>query len=180
MTLAWDASVSMGDGYWLYDGPASGTYTGRIDVGPMTIYTITGLTSGPTDSFAVAAYDRTTGLESMKSNEVSMTLGPRGETGTLVTITFDNPVPLGRAGDVLHGLFQGIDFGNGQWHYESAAGPASSNAIYFASKSGNTRTFTLAPAPQRLISLRVFTSALPCKQIYLLALGCFSGKSTNP
>ena len=78
VTLAWDASVSMVDGYWLYYGLASGTYTARIDVGPETTYTLTGLTSGQTYYFAVTAYDRTDGRESGPSNEVSTTLPPSG------------------------------------------------------------------------------------------------------
>src|SRR5437763_13482726 len=107
VTLAWDASVSMMDGYWLYYGFASGIYTTRIDVGPVTTYTITGLASGQTYYFAMTAYDRIDGSESVRSNEVSTTLPPSEEPRMLVTVTFDNPVPLGSSGDLLHGLFQG-------------------------------------------------------------------------
>ena len=85
VTLAWDASVSMVDGYWLYYGLASGTYTARIDVGPVTTYTLTGLTSGQTYYFAVTAYDRTDGRESGPSNEVSTTLPPRGGPPPITT-----------------------------------------------------------------------------------------------
>src|SRR5262245_758996 len=76
MTLAWDASVSMVDGYWLYYGPASGIYTARIDVGMATTYTITGLASGQTYYFVMTAYDRIDNVESPFSNEVSLTLPP--------------------------------------------------------------------------------------------------------
>jgi hypothetical protein len=74
VTLTWDASVSMVDGYWLYYGPASGSYTARLDVGAATTYTITGLASGQTYYFAVTAYDRTGNVESPFSNEVGLTL----------------------------------------------------------------------------------------------------------
>jgi hypothetical protein len=74
VTLAWDASVSMADGYWLYYGPASGIYTARLDVGTATTYTITGLASGQTYYFVATAYDRTDNVESPFSNEVSLTL----------------------------------------------------------------------------------------------------------
>jgi hypothetical protein len=74
VTLAWDASVSMVDGYWLYYGSASNIYTARIDVGTATTYTITGLASGQTYYFAVTAYDRTADVESPLSNEVGLTL----------------------------------------------------------------------------------------------------------
>ena len=70
VTLAWDASVSMVDGYWLYYGPASGSYTARIDVGTATTYTITGLASGQTYYFAVTAYN-SSGKESSLSPEIS-------------------------------------------------------------------------------------------------------------
>jgi hypothetical protein len=74
VTLAWDASVSMVDGSWLYYGPASGNYIARIDAGTATTYTITGLASGQTYYFAVTAYDRTANVESPFSNEVGITL----------------------------------------------------------------------------------------------------------
>jgi hypothetical protein len=74
VTLAWNASVSMVDGYWLYYGPASGSYTARIDVGTATTYTITGLEGDQTYYFAVTAYDRTDNVESPFSNEVGLTL----------------------------------------------------------------------------------------------------------
>src|SRR5262245_89070 len=58
VTLAWDASVSMVDGYWVYYGTQPGIYTVRIDVGTATTYTVAGLISGETYYFAVTAYDR--------------------------------------------------------------------------------------------------------------------------
>lgn len=87
VTLAWDVSVSMVDGYWLYYGSASGIYTTRIDVGPVTTYTVTGLTSGQAYYFAVTAYDRTDGRESGPSNEVSTTLPLSGGPTLSVTPT---------------------------------------------------------------------------------------------
>ena len=76
VTLAWDASLSMVDGYWLYYGMQSGIYTTRIDVGTATTYSLAGLISGETYYFAVTAYDNTEHVESAFSNEVSMTLPP--------------------------------------------------------------------------------------------------------
>jgi hypothetical protein len=71
VTLAWDASTSMVDSYWLYYGTQSGIYTTRVDVGAVTTYMVSGLTSGATYYFAVTAYDRTDNVESAFSNEVS-------------------------------------------------------------------------------------------------------------
>ena len=73
VTLAWEASSSMVDGYWLYYGTQSGTYTARIDVGTATVCTLE-LTSGETYYFAATAYDRTEHVESAFSNEVSALL----------------------------------------------------------------------------------------------------------
>jgi Fibronectin type III domain len=71
VTLAWDASTSMVDSYWLHYGTQSGIYTTRVDVGAVTTYMVSGLTSGETYYFAVTAYDRTDNVESVFSNEVS-------------------------------------------------------------------------------------------------------------
>ena len=59
VTLAWDANTDpeLG-GYKLYYGQTSGNYTGNVDVGNQTTYTLTGLTAGQTYYFAVTAYDR--------------------------------------------------------------------------------------------------------------------------
>jgi hypothetical protein len=80
VTLAWSPSPSAGvDGHLLYYGTLyygtqSGAYTVSLDVGPVTTTTVTGLSSGQTYYFAVTAYNRTDGIESAVSNEVSTTL----------------------------------------------------------------------------------------------------------
>lgn len=73
------------------------------------------------------------------------------------TITFDNPVPSGISGDLLNGVFQGIDFGTGQWRWESAYSVDPTNHIFFDSAVGTARTFQFSPAPKVLQSIRVFT-----------------------
>jgi hypothetical protein len=74
------------------------------------------------------------------------------------TITFDNPTPPGNAGSFL-GLFQGIDFNGSQWRWDNAYGANPTRHIFFDSGSGTSRMFTLAPGPQLLVSIRVFTGA---------------------
>jgi hypothetical protein len=71
------------------------------------------------------------------------------------TITFDNPVPPGSPDSLLNGIFQGINFGTGQWRWGGAFAANSTNNVYFASASGTSRTFTFSPGPQLLISMRV-------------------------
>jgi hypothetical protein len=74
VTLAWDPSVSKSvAGYRLYEGLASKTYTNVIDVGNSTTASISGLETGVTYFFAVAAYDAQ-GLEGALSAEITFTL----------------------------------------------------------------------------------------------------------
>src|SRR5438876_8592692 len=73
-TLAWDAVTAANlSGYRIYYGTAPGTYLQSAGQGPnvgnVTTYTVTGLSSGTRYYFAVAAYD-TLNNESTYSNEV--------------------------------------------------------------------------------------------------------------
>src|SRR5436190_1652928 len=73
-TLAWDAVTAANlSGYRIYYGTAPGTYlqsAGQgLNVGNVTTYTVTGLSSGTRYYFAVVAYD-TSSNESTYSNEV--------------------------------------------------------------------------------------------------------------
>lgn len=75
VTLIWDASPSAAVvGYRLYYGTQSRMYTGSIDIGMATTYTITELLGGQTYYFAVTAYDRTGDAESAFADELSTTL----------------------------------------------------------------------------------------------------------
>lgn len=71
--LAWDPNTEPDlVGYGVYYGTASRTYGTPIDVGNVTTYTLTGLTSGQTYFIAVSAYN--TLSESNYSDEVSGTV----------------------------------------------------------------------------------------------------------
>jgi len=73
VTLAWDPKTDSGlAGYKVYYGTASRAYSSSINVGNVTSYTVTGLTSGAY-YFAVSA-TYSTGAETALSNEVSTTL----------------------------------------------------------------------------------------------------------
>lgn len=72
-TLAWDAVTDASlSGYRVYYGTAPGTYLQSLgqglNVGNVTTYTVTGLSSGRRYYFAATAYD-TAGNESDFSNE---------------------------------------------------------------------------------------------------------------
>ena len=76
--MAWDPPATNADGspltdlggYKLYYGTASGIYDHSVDVGNVTIYTLTGLKQGQIYYLAVTAYN-TSNSESDYSNEVS-------------------------------------------------------------------------------------------------------------
>ena len=77
-------------------------------------------------------------------------------TGQTTTVNFDTPAPPGSSFDLVNGVFQGIDFGNGQWRWESAYDVDPTNHTFFDSPSGTSRTFRFSPAPRILTSMRVF------------------------
>ena len=59
VTIAWDANEEPDlKGYVLYYGTSSGHYTGHVDVGNQTQYTIPELQDGVTYYFAVTAYNQ--------------------------------------------------------------------------------------------------------------------------
>jgi hypothetical protein len=78
-TLAWIAPTTYTDGttltslwgYKIYYGTSPGNYTISVNVGNVTTYTVTNLSTG-TYYFAVTAYD-ISGIESSYSNQVSKT-----------------------------------------------------------------------------------------------------------
>jgi fibronectin type 3 domain-containing protein len=68
--LAWDSNMESDlKGYKIYYGTASKSYTESADVGKVTTFTLTGLTSGKTYYIIVTAYDDLY-LESCPSIEV--------------------------------------------------------------------------------------------------------------
>ena len=82
-TLAWSAPTTSADGspltdldgYIVYSGTESGSYTQSIDVGNVTSYTVNNLTANVTYYIAVTAYD-TSGNEGDYSNETSSGIQP--------------------------------------------------------------------------------------------------------
>lgn len=70
--LSWDAVTNpVPDGYRIYYGTATGSYTTMVDVGLTTMHTVIGLISG-TYYFAATAYS--SNGESIVSNEVCKTI----------------------------------------------------------------------------------------------------------
>jgi len=67
VTLAWDP-VTDASGYYLYYGPMSGSYAGKINVGNVTTFTVSGLADGATYYFAASGYDAA-GVEGRLSSE---------------------------------------------------------------------------------------------------------------
>src|SRR2546423_1687727 len=79
-------------------------------------------------------------------------------TAQTTTVDFDNPAPPGSSSSLLNGVFQGIDFGTGQWRWETAYNVDPTNHIFFDSASGSSRSFQFSPGPRVLTSMRVFTT----------------------
>ena len=81
VTLSWIPPTTRADGtpltdlaaYKIYFGTSSGNYTQNIDVGNVTSYTVTNLSTGTAYYFATTAYDASNN-ESSFSNEVSKTI----------------------------------------------------------------------------------------------------------
>ncbi|MGB7215010.1 MAG: hypothetical protein WBE98_08225, partial [Gammaproteobacteria bacterium] len=75
----------------------------------------------------------------------------------VTVVDFDNPSPPGTPGGLLNGIFQGIDFGIGQWAWDGPNGPNPTNHIYFATSAGTSRTIQFAGGPRLLESITAFT-----------------------
>ena len=71
------------------------------------------------------------------------------------TVNFDNPAP---PGSTMSGVFQGIDFGTGQWLGSGPYNVNPTNHIYFADSTGTSRSFQFAPAPRVLEGMRVYST----------------------
>jgi hypothetical protein len=91
------------------------------------------------------------------NSSLTIPLSGTGVTATTTTtVTFDNPAPSGFPGSLLNGIFQGINFGTGNWDWEGAWESDPTNNIYFSAQV-NSRQFTFSPAPMMLISLHALT-----------------------
>src|SRR4030042_2740084 len=94
--LAWDPNTeSDAAGYKIYYGTSSKSYSGSVDVGNVTSYTLTGLKKGETKYIAITAYN-TSGSESGYSSEVSgvateTTLPVSQHTPTVTTTPTSEP-----------------------------------------------------------------------------------------
>jgi Big-like domain-containing protein/fibronectin type III domain protein len=87
VSLAWNAVPSASvDGYVLYYGVASGSYSMSVDVGNYTTAAVSGLAEGTKYYFAVTAYD-VYGQESTFSNEVNYQIPVADGTSPSVAIT---------------------------------------------------------------------------------------------
>ncbi|MDB6109802.1 MAG: fibronectin type domain protein [Pedosphaera sp.] len=92
--LAWDpnqdASVA---GYVVYYGNTSGNYSSSLDVGTNTTATISGLTEGQTNYFAVSAYNSAR-VEGARSSQIvylvpgALIMAPRAKPTDPLTLNF--------------------------------------------------------------------------------------------
>jgi hypothetical protein len=132
------------------------TLTRTVTTGSMQL-----VTTGWTLPSSVVTVAFTSG-SSLGIDDITYRGGGGGGTpgpGQAATIDFDNPAPPGASGSLLNGVFQGIDFGTGQWRWESAYDVDPTNHIYFDSSSGTSRSFQFSPGPRVLTSMRVFATS---------------------
>jgi len=88
VTVAWDESNPVPEGYIVYWGTSSGNYPNSHDVGAATQYTIADLQDGLTYYFAVKAYDD--GNQSAYSEEISHTVNIVLDTHTVAASAGSN------------------------------------------------------------------------------------------
>jgi hypothetical protein len=70
----------------------------------------------------------------------------------LITVHFDDPAPEGG----VNGVFEGIDFGRGQWEFSGPYYVNPTNHIYFSGSVGTSRSFQFSPGPRVLNSVCVY------------------------
>lgn len=104
-SLAWNPVTNSGAiGYAFYRGTTNGVYTSRFDVGTNTSITLTGLTEGQTNYFAVTSYN-TMRVESAPSTQLAYIvpgvarMSAPTKPGNPATISF--PVSPGHTYSVL-------------------------------------------------------------------------------
>ncbi len=104
VTLSWNAPTTNEDGtpltdldgYIVYYGTASGSYSQDTNVGNVTTYQVTGLTDGATYYFSVTAYD-TSGNESAYANENSKYIPIPDTTSPVISAVQSSGITLSSA-----------------------------------------------------------------------------------
>ena len=94
LTLAWDPpSAGSTTGYILYYGTASQSYSGQVDVGNTTSYTLSGLSDGTTYYLAVRAYDAARVMSNLSPEVSATTLAAITPVVTGLSLTASVPAP---------------------------------------------------------------------------------------
>jgi hypothetical protein len=176
VTLTWDPNSETDlAGYEIYYGTSSGNYQWNIDVGNVTIYTLTGLNPGMTYYIAATAYN-TSGYESGYSNEVSFFTGSCTYTISPSSASFS---AAGGSGSVTVTTQAGCNWGTSaapSWvSVNSGAGLGSGTMRYtVSSNTGTTRIASLTVAGN------VFTITEAGVQTYTITASSGSGGSISP
>jgi hypothetical protein len=175
--LAWDANEE-GDlaGYKVYYGTTTGTYGSPIDVGNVTTYILTGLTSGQRYYVAVTAYD-TSDNESGYSNEVN---GVASDGAPIFTVT-TNPTGLKVVVDgTSYTSPQTFDWTVGSSHTLSVSSPQDGSSgtryIYSSWSDGGAQTHTITTPS----SSTTYTASFTTQHRLITSASPPGGGTVNP
>jgi len=170
VTLEWDpVKGPLLAGYAIHYGPASGTYTTKLDVGNTTRHQVSNLVEGNTYYFVLTPYD-TAYAESEPSNEVSTTVPSVASVASLgsgTTVWLDDAAPggatlAGDGGDGWNWVATDPAPFSGSWAHQSALA-AGEHGHYFW---GAAQTLSVAVG-DTLIAYVYLDPAYPPRELML-------------
>ena len=187
VTLAWNASTSSNvAGYKLYYGTASGNYAYYINVGNVTIYTLSGLSAGATYYFAVTDY-ASTGTESGCSNQVSYTVPSASSCTYSISPTGVSVGASGASGSITVTTQSGCAWtatSAASWMSITAGSSGTGNGTVKYSIAANTgtssRTAASTIAGISFTATQAGVQALPSTKTYTITASAGTGGSISP
>lgn len=153
VTLRWDYTASGAAGFVLYCGPASRSYSTRIDVGNTETYTITSLPEGATSFCAVTAYD-TAKVESARSNELSFYVAGVAPVVNFSATPTSGTVPL----SVVFTNTTAGQVTSWSWNFGDGTTSTAKNPTHVYSKPGSYRPVLTVSGPGGTVSRTAATA----------------------
>lgn len=172
VTLSWSATgVSGLAGYKIYYGTTSKNYTSSTDVGNVTSSTVSGLLSGSTYYFEIAAYDSSK-KELGYSNEVSTEIGPAITSSSQPSVLTSTSAAISWTTDVPS--TSQVEYGTQSGSYPSSSGDTilttthsvqlsglTPNTSYYYREMSTANGFTTTSAESKFTTLADSTTTAP-------------------